>query len=299
MHCLQSLQSNPNHQLLKMNITIPISEIDRQTAERFALPQTTKEKARQVYLNTLAVLVVHHYLQILEFPTELEPSRSWHPVDRTFLNIADLYLPELGFLECRPLRRGMKQFYIPPEVWADRIAFMAVEIDRTCQNGVILGFLPTVDRETIDLEELFTIDEAIAYLHAYKPTVKLLSWLQHNCEKGWESPEALLTIKSLAFRDRRAKSIENSSVEGLRRQLERLYGQLDKHPQLSPHPLQTEPLKSLVALVRNIDCDEDIRWQAAEILWSIDSEHPHAGVRRVKDLSNHLSGSSIALMVGV
>jgi Protein of unknown function (DUF1822) len=282
----------------QINITTAIAEADRQTAEKFALQQGTKEKAKQVYLNTLAVLVVRRYLEILDFPTELEHSYSWNAVDRAFLNVADLYLPELGFLECRPVRQGAKDCYVPPEVWSDRIAYVVVEIDRTCQNGVLRGFLPTVDREIIELEELQNIEEAIGYLHAYKPTLKLIKWLQHHFEKGWESPEGLLTLRSLAFRNHRAKSIENSSVEGLRKQLERLYGKLHKHPQFQPHSFQQQPLEALIELVQTID-SEEIRWQAAEILWSIDPENPFAGVRRVRDLGVYLEGNAIALMVGI
>jgi hypothetical protein len=282
----------------QINITIPISEVDRQTAERFALHQATKDKAKQVYLNSLAVLVVHHYLEILDFPTELEKSHSWNPIDRTFSNVADLYLPELGFLECRSLRQGCQECYVPPEAWYDRIAVMVVEIDRTCQNGVILGFLPAIERETVGIDELFTVDEAIVYLHAYKPTLKLLGWLQHDFERGWESPESLLTIRSLAFRNHRARSIENSSVEGLRRQLDELYSQLYEHPKFQPHSFQEQPLQALIELVRDID-SEAIRWQAAEILWSIDPENAYAGVRRVSDLGNYLGGEAIALMVGI
>ncbi len=291
-----STTNKTNYQ--QINITIPISEVDRQTAEKFSLQQGTKDKTKQVYLNTLSVLVVRRYLEILDFPTELEQSHSWNPVDRAFLNVADLYLPELGFLECRPMRQGEQNCYVPPEVWSDRIAYVVVGIDRTCQNGAIIGFLPTVDREVIELKELQNIDEIIGYLHAYKPALKLIEWLQHRFEKGWESPESFLTLRSLAFRNHRARSIENSSVEGLRKQLDRLYSKLHKHPQFQPHSFQQQPLNALIELVQTID-SEEIRWQAAEILWSIDPENPFAGVRRVRDLGVYLDGEEIALMVGI
>jgi len=44
---------------------------------------------------------------------------------------------------------------------------------------------------------------------------------------------------------------------------------------------------------------DEIRWQAAELLWEIDSSHPASPVVRARDLGLYLGGHGIALMVGV
>ncbi|MGH8001407.1 MAG: DUF1822 family protein, partial [Brasilonema sp.] len=45
--------------------------------------------------------------------------------------------------------------------------------------------------------------------------------------------------------------------------------------------------------------DEEIRWTLAEILWTIDPQHPATKTRRVLDLGMQLAGYAVALMVAI
>jgi hypothetical protein len=109
-------------------------------AKQFAAEQDTKEKCKQVYLNTLAVYAVHRYLQWLHVETDLTQSDSWHPVVRRQWNVADLVIPEIGKLECRPVLPGETTFSLPPEVREDRIGYLGVQF-----SVQLLGFAEAVD----------------------------------------------------------------------------------------------------------------------------------------------------------
>ncbi|NJL57222.1 DUF1822 family protein [bacterium] len=93
-------------------LAIPIAATDRKQAYQFAAQQPTQERSEQVYRNTLAVLVMHHCLQLLGIDSDVEVSQSWNPLDRLLSNIADLYVPRLqGFwsvVQCIKAARNVR-----------------------------------------------------------------------------------------------------------------------------------------------------------------------------------------------
>lgn len=151
-----------------LTISIPISRADRQIAERFSREQPTPDKSEQVYLNTLAVLVVHYYLEMLEIPTNLKSSYSWNPVGRLCANVADLNIPGMGHLECRSLRVGEPVCQVPPEVWYDRLGYVVVQLDQGFSQGTLLGFVPTVSQTTLDLDRLLSLDALLIRLYTFE-----------------------------------------------------------------------------------------------------------------------------------
>jgi len=86
------------------SLTLPITKTARQISEQFAQQQATPEKAEQVRLNTLAVLLVNDYLQMMEIPTDLQASDSWNAAVRFCSDLADLEIIGMGKLECRPMK---------------------------------------------------------------------------------------------------------------------------------------------------------------------------------------------------
>ncbi|MBL1179220.1 DUF1822 family protein [Pantanalinema sp. GBBB05] len=58
------------------------------------------------------------------------------------------------------------------------------------------------------------------------------------------------------------------------------------------------PSAALVQLIQ-LTQDDEIRWQASELLWEIDPQHPACPVIRAKDLGLYLAGYAISLMVGI
>lgn len=140
------------------SIILPIPQRNRRLAQRFAQHQPTDEKAEQVFNNTLAVLVVYDFLQLLGIETDLLNSDSWNSVVRLVANRADLLIPHLGKLECRAVKMGSKTCPIPMEVWSGRIGYVIVELDEQFKEGKLLGFIEQVKGTEIPLCQLQPLD---------------------------------------------------------------------------------------------------------------------------------------------
>ncbi|MCC3582667.1 DUF1822 family protein [Microcoleus sp. PH2017_30_WIL_O_A] len=149
-------------------LTIQLSKQAHQDAHKFASQQSTPEKVKQVYTNTLAVYAVRHFLQWLGIETDLSAGDSWHPVIRCFNDVADLVIPNLGKLECRPVLPGQTAISIPSEVTEDRIAYIAVQFQEQLNEVQLLGFYPAIDPqsppETIEISRLQPIETLIDYI---------------------------------------------------------------------------------------------------------------------------------------
>jgi hypothetical protein len=205
----------------------PVVEDARCWAQQFAQQQLSPEKAEQVRLNTLAVWVVHQYLEAMGIDTHLQASDSWNPITRMTADIADLELPNLGRLECRPVRPHSQSCAFPPEAWSDRIGYVVVEIDQSERQARLLGFTPTlnhtapvpspdpfrfrfvaaeptfasgVDAPTAELllAQLRSPEELLTHLytlktqpHPVKLRVNLGEWLQGVVAAGWETVESI------------------------------------------------------------------------------------------------------------
>ena len=146
-------------------LRLPITEAARQVATEFANRQPTPQKMAQVRSNTLAVWVVNDYLQLMGISTHLHSSDSWNPVVQLSADIADLDVAELGRLECRPVLSGATTCYIPPEVWCDRIGYVAVEIENTLRRAKLLGFTPTAVTEHFPLKQLQPLESLLVHLN--------------------------------------------------------------------------------------------------------------------------------------
>lgn len=142
-----------SHGIYETALTLPIPQSALQTAQRFAQHQPTAAKAEQVRLNTLAVLVMRNYFELMDIPTDLGNSDSWDPVMQVCMNVADLELPDIGRLECRPVLPNCDRWLVPAETWEDRVGYVAVQIDEAAQEAQILGFVPKVEDTTVNDDE--------------------------------------------------------------------------------------------------------------------------------------------------
>ena len=206
----------PTHELDDLSLSLPITQTALRTAQQFANEQPTPQKAEQVRLNTLAVCAVNDYLQMIGIPTNLEASDSWNPVVRLCADVADLEVTGIGRVECRPHRSAQSSCYVPPEVWLDRVGYIAVEIDELSLEATVLGFTQTVTDEELPIRQLKPIDDLIDVLNPLdepqvipalaKTRVNLNQWLTHMFEQGWETVESLFapTEPELAFNFRSA-----------------------------------------------------------------------------------------------
>lgn len=201
----------PSHALDDVSLSLPITQTALSTAQQFANEQPTPQKAEQVRLNTLAVYVIHDYLQMMGIPTNLKASDSWNPVMRLCTDVADLEVTGIGRLECRPHRGSGSTCYVPPEVWLDRMGYVVVEIDEHSLEARILGFTQTIASESFPLSQLQPIESLIDCINPEQPDLlpqrkraNLSQWLVNTFEQGWETLETLLTPvePNLAFRFR-------------------------------------------------------------------------------------------------
>lgn len=189
------------------SLPMPITQKAIRSAWQFASAHNHPQKVEQIYLNTLAVLAVQDYLQILDIETDLTECDSWNPVIRMFEDTADLYIKGLGKVECRPIRsvhqqgaNGNHNFSanlpekcsIPIEAMEGRIGYIVVEIDEDQKEARLLGFSPTAETGELVLNDLASLDDFLMHLeYLSESTVNLRQWLEKIYTSDWESVESV------------------------------------------------------------------------------------------------------------
>lgn len=204
-----------------LTFTVPLTLEAHRIAQQFYQRQSDPRKARQVYLNTLAVYAVNFYLGCLGIETALDASDSWNPVLQTLANLADLEVKGLGKLECRPVLPNERVCQLPPEVLEDRIGYVAVQFDRSLTEATLLGFVSTVVAEEFSLAQLKLLEDLPEYLSQLAPPqssqerIQLSQWLQNTFDAAWEAVEALFEPPQteFAFRCRGAYLTKTSPLE--------------------------------------------------------------------------------------
>jgi hypothetical protein len=151
-----------------LSFRIPLTADDRAIAIEFAKEQQEQglDKAKQVYLNSLAVCATRHLLDWMSFEVDLEQSDSWHPFMRRVQNVADIIIPELGSLECCPILPDQDSFVISEEVLENRLAYLAIEIQSNFEEALFLGFKKCSDllSSTQEISDLSPAEELLNYL---------------------------------------------------------------------------------------------------------------------------------------
>lgn len=209
------------------SLWLPIASSARRLAHDASRPIANDRKREQVYFNTLAVLAVKDYLDLMEIPTNLAASDSWNPALRLCEDVADLAIAGLGRLECRPLRQDEAICRVPEEVMDDRIGYVPVRIDNSLRQGTLLGFVKTVATEELPLEQLQPLENMLVHLHELREesrlAVNLRRWFDGAIATGWQTIEELLSPEQieLAFGFGRgaveaiANSSDNSSANAI------------------------------------------------------------------------------------
>jgi hypothetical protein len=197
-------------------ITIPL--ITRLKAEQFCRYQAQKSKAKQVYLNTLAVSVVNSYLNLIGWSTNLEASDSWNPILQTMMDVADLLIPNYGKLECRVVLDDQDTVIIPPEVWSERIGYVIVRLNKFLNQATILGFIRQVQQRELPLTQLEPLTKFPTYLSQQKhfipveqPT-SISKWFSGILDQGWQQLEELFP-PTVALNFRSSHKLVKHTVE--------------------------------------------------------------------------------------
>jgi hypothetical protein len=211
-----------NSDLVPWTFTVGLALEAHSRAEEFRRYQSNPGKAKQVYLNTLAVYAVNVYLQCRGFETDLERSDSWNPMMQMLMDTADLLVKDHGKLECRPVLPEAEVVSVPPEVWEERMGYVAVQLSESLREATLLGFVQKVAKSEIPLSQLRSLVELPGYLHQIKPVVKLSQWFEDIFEAGWQAVESLLgtepselgfNYRSASLDVRRCKGIELATAD--------------------------------------------------------------------------------------
>lgn len=187
--------------------TVPLALEAHSKAKQRLEQAPNPHKAKQVYLNTLAVYAVNFYLQCLGFETDLETSDSSNPVMQTLMNVADLQVENLGKLECRAVLPNSEICHVPSEVWEERIGYVAVQLNYSLREATLVGFVKKVTRSELPISLFKSIDDLAEYMRQLKQQqpvkerVQLSQWLNNVFDAGWETVEALFPPQPhLSFR---------------------------------------------------------------------------------------------------
>ncbi|MFN6497532.1 MAG: DUF1822 family protein [Nostoc sp. DedQUE01] len=174
-------------------LSVPLPQNAHRWAEEFAAQQDNPQKGKQVYLNTLAVYAVHSYLKWLNIETALNQSDSWHRGLRAIFDVADLVLPGVGKLECRPMLPGEVAIVLPASMTQDRIGYVAVQFSHQLDYVELLGFIPAVamteSPQILEIEQLQSFDALFEIIHRPTLLVNLRQWVTGIFQPDWQSPE--------------------------------------------------------------------------------------------------------------
>jgi flagellar biosynthesis/type III secretory pathway chaperone len=181
-------------------------------AEKFRRYQSQGSKAKQVYLNTLAVSVANSYLNLLGWSTSLVQSDSWNPISQTMMNVADLQIPGYGKLECPVVLSGQSTVIVSPETWSGRIGYLVVMLDQVLETATILGFVPQVNQIELPLEQLESLSKFPTYLSQQKrlepsTSTGLSAWMLRALDSGalnsdWQQLDQLFPpLRVMNFRN--------------------------------------------------------------------------------------------------
>ena len=178
----------------------PITQQGKTIAQQFSANHPQPAIAERVRRNTLAVWVIHDFLEALGVSTDLSTSDSWNPALQLVEDVADLVIPGLGKLECRPVC-AEETCSLPLEVLSERIGYIAVALDEATSEASLIGFvseIPSVQQPYLRLEQLQPMADFPDHLHHLRQgavssqLTRLSRWLEGHFESGWQSAEELL-----------------------------------------------------------------------------------------------------------
>jgi Protein of unknown function (DUF1822) len=194
------------------SISVAIDDYARRYAAQFAAEQVTVAKGKQVYFNTLAVCALSHYLGWLSIAFSLSQSDCWQPNLRSIFNLSDLFLPDLGCLECRVIVGECEEIEIVRSPKDDCLGYVIVRLDEDLLKVNLLGFLSTdrvtAEVEIIDIDRLQSLDVLLETIDRHRRVNNLKQWWVDRFQSEWQQPELLLSGSGGYFRSFQDKEIE-------------------------------------------------------------------------------------------
>lgn len=283
-------------------LAIPILDVDRAEAYEVST-QFPSEQGEQRYRSILATKVMRRCLKMLGIESSLDISQDWSKPQSEFYQQLDqfacLYIQEVQkHLWCYPIRQGDRQCFLPRGD-DNCIGVVVIELDNPYRMGQVLGFAPVGSGLALSVSALQPLDTLIDCIVAPQPSpIRLSQWLNHFFETDWQPLDTLLQslrqpILNFASASPRRGHINPETIQQLVNQL-----YLRQSANTQSAPVDIEPSTALARLIQTTQ-DDEIRWQAAELLWELDPQHPACPIISAKDLGLYLAGQEIALMVGI
>jgi hypothetical protein len=160
-------------------ITVFLNSQIHDLAKYFATFQRDRLAAKQTYLNTLAVKAVYLYLEPFNMNINLEKGECWQ-AKRHIEDIADLVLPNIGIIECRPVLPEDTQLDIPLEAMGDRIAYVVVKITKSYRRVELLGYLPDDELKKFPDGKISLTNPAIRPIDTFVCYLLGIDWLEND-----------------------------------------------------------------------------------------------------------------------
>ena len=276
-------------------LAIPILDADRREAYEVST-QFPREQVEQHYHLVLVATVMRRCLKMLGIDSHPDIIKDCSNPKSDFYqqldHLACLYIQEVQkHLWCCPIRPGDHQCFLPKGD-DSCIGFVVIELDKPYRVGQVLGFAPVGSGSALSVSDLQPLDALIDCIVApQRSPITLSQWLEDIFEMDWQPLDTLL--QSLRQPILNFASINTEAIQKL---VNQLYLRQSAHTQSAPTFL--EPPTALAQLIQTTQ-DDEIRWQAAELLWELEPQHPACPVISAKDLGLYLAGVAIALMVGI
>jgi hypothetical protein len=237
--------------------TVVLDRTTHQWAAKFAAQQSTPAKGKQVYLNTLAVCAVRQYLSSVgQLEIDLSLSAAWQPGVPSLLDVADLVIPHVGSIECRPVLPGATWMHLPAETIDQRLGYVAVQFNEELNSVDIIGFMPspvTLNTQSIDysIDQLHPLDQLLDIIFQQRTTnlAQLLAgilgidWEPITCSNG---PTTHPTIGKLV------SSGQPTGLASREFALRNVVSTLNNNPYDSIHNFTAGKLINLQAQIANI-----------------------------------------------
>lgn len=184
---------------LSLTVKIGLTAQAHEDAQKFAAQQLSTQKSKQVYLNTLAIYAVHIYLGWFDLESDLYLGDSWDQKSRILFDVADVVLPNIGRLECRPILANESEITLPISIHQDLLGYMGVKFMENLSEAELLGFLPYQEDcplPYLKIQELQPLETLLDVLES-KRIVNLRQWLENKFNQGWFALEDILSKKQL------------------------------------------------------------------------------------------------------
>lgn len=202
----------------ELTFKVTLTEEAHRLAQQFHSQQRYAKRAKQVYLNTLAIYAVEYYLKCFGLSTNWQNSQSWNLMTRSLSDAADLEIKGIGTVECCPVLPDRDFCSIPLDARGKRLAYIAVKLNAELTEASLLGFL--LDRDLIKLantdnkiniREFKPLEDLFEHLET-QPTV-LSQWWHNLIDEGWKNFEELFPPQTSILAFRSSATIESPMLK--------------------------------------------------------------------------------------